>query len=184
MIVRDEKMKTPILETERLMLRPFNINDIQEVFECWQSDPDVARYMMWESSNDIEKAREFIEFEMSMIQGDKWYRWCIVDKKYHTIYGTCLIYYNDEESSWDIAYNLGKKYWGKGYTTEAMKEVINFAAHTLGIKECIAAHAVENPASGRVIEKLGFQFEKEIPYICNGGNIRTTGKLYRLVITK
>ena len=48
------------------------------------------------------------------------------------IIGTCLIFYNedDEESHWDISYNLGKQYWGKGFVTEAMKEVMHFAERT------------------------------------------------------
>ncbi|MCF2641954.1 GNAT family N-acetyltransferase [Roseburia hominis] len=61
--------------------------------------------------------------------------------------GTCLIYFKDEEKNWDISYNLGKKYWGKGYVTEAMTEVIRYAVEVLHMEECIAVHAVENPAN-------------------------------------
>ena len=171
---------TPILRTERLVLRPFTNDDVKEVFRCWQSDPDVSRYMMWESSDDIKDTQEFIDFELEMIENDGWYRWAITDKDNGTIYGTCLIYFNDEEGCYDISYNLGKKYWGKGYITEAMKTAMEYAISTLGFHNYIAAHAVENPASGNVITKLGFKFEKEIPYICNGGNIKTTGRQYRL----
>jgi ribosomal-protein-alanine N-acetyltransferase len=49
----------------------------------------------------------------------------------------------------------------------------------LEIKECIAVHAIENPASGRVIQKLEFCYEKEIPFECNGSTITTKGKYYR-----
>lgn len=180
--MEDIKLKTPSLITDRLVLRIFTADDVREVFDCWQSDADVARYMMWESSNDIEKAREFIDFELSMIENDKWYRWCIADKESGTIYGTCLVYFNDEENCWDISYSLGKKYWGNGYITEAMKKAMDYTTNTLGIKEYIASHAIQNPASGKVIEKLGFQYEKDIPYICNGGKIHTMGKFYRLLI--
>ena len=48
-------MRTPILETDRLILRPFREDDVTDVFECWESDPDVAKYMFWTSHNDIEK---------------------------------------------------------------------------------------------------------------------------------
>ncbi|MBQ7065890.1 MAG: GNAT family N-acetyltransferase [Lachnospiraceae bacterium] len=51
-------MNTPILETERLLLRPFEKEDAKDVFECWESDSDVAKYMFWTSHNDIEKTRE------------------------------------------------------------------------------------------------------------------------------
>ncbi|MDO5521091.1 MAG: GNAT family N-acetyltransferase [bacterium] len=180
MMIGVDAMKTPVLETERLTLRRFTRNDVQEVFDCWQSDPDVSRYMMWESSKEIEKAREFIDYELTMIDSDTWYRWCITKKESGTIIGTCLIYFNEEEKCWDISYNLGKKYWGVGYTTEAMKAAMDFAIHSLKVHEFVAAHAIENPASGRVIRKLGFHYEGEIEYICNGGNIHTTGKKYRL----
>ncbi len=175
-------MRTPLIETKRLQLRTFVLEDAQEALECWESDPEVARYMMWQSHNDIEKTRGFMQREISKIDNEEWYRWCITDKSTNEIMGTCLIYWNDEENCWDIAYNLGRKYWGKGYTTEAMKAVMEFAINTLHVKEVIATHAIENPASGKVIEKLGFVYEREVEYICNGGTIHTTGKQYRLTM--
>ena len=51
-------MDTPILETERLLLRPFCSNDATGVFECWKSDAEVAKYMFWYSHNDISKTKE------------------------------------------------------------------------------------------------------------------------------
>ena len=64
-----------------------------------------------------------------------------------------------------------------------MTEVIRYAVDVLHIEECIAVHAVENPASGNVIKKLGFVFEKEVPYECNGGEIVTTGRFYRYKVS-
>jgi ribosomal-protein-alanine N-acetyltransferase len=68
---------------------------------------------------------------------------------------------------------------GKGYISEAMNAVMNYAVKELKIKECIAVHAKENVVSGRVIEKLGFVYEKDVPYECSGGEIKTIGKYYR-----
>ena len=73
-------MKTPILETDRLILRPFCIEDAQEVFECWESDPEVAKYMFWTSHNDINKTINWIKKELSKIDSDDWYRWAILSK--------------------------------------------------------------------------------------------------------
>ena len=80
------------------------------------------------------------------------------------IIGTCLIFYNedDEESHWDISYNLGKQYWGKGFVTEAMKEVMHFAERELGMKECVTSYAKVNRGSANVLHKLGFVEEAEI----------------------
>lgn len=175
-------MNTSVLETERLILRPLKVDDVQEVFDCWMQDEDVCRYMHWHSTDDINVAQYFVDYEVSMIDSDKWFRWVIADKESKVLYGTCLIYFNEDEDCWDIAYNLGKQYWGKGYATEAMKKVMEFGVQTIGVKEVIAAHAIENPASGKVITKLGFKYEKDIPYDCNGGEIHTTGKQYRFII--
>ena len=64
-----------------------------------------------------------------------------------------------------------------------MTEVIRYAVEVLHMEECIAVHAVENPASGKVIEKLEFVFEKEVPYECSDGEIVTMGRFYRYKVT-
>ena len=89
-------MKTPILETDRLILRPFKEEDAIEVFECWESDPDVAKYMFWTSHNDIEKTKEWILFELGQIKKDDWYRFAVVLKETNELIGTALIYYEEE----------------------------------------------------------------------------------------
>lgn len=173
-------MRTPVLETERLILRPFQSEDAQEVFECWESDPEVAKYMFWSSHNDINKTIGWVEEEISKIESDQWYRWAFVSKTSGELLGTGLIYYEEEYNKFEIAYNLGKKAWGYGYTTEAMQEVIRFAKEELGIKEIMGRHAKENPASGNILEKLGFSYTEAIPYECNKGNNIYEGKEYIL----
>ena len=175
-------MKTPILETERLLLRPFKSSDAKAVFDCWESDPDVAKYMFWSSHNDIEKTKEWIDFEIGQIDKDDWYRFALVLKDTGELIGTGLIYYEDEVSCWEIGYNLGKKYWDKGYTTEAMKRVIEFATEELKLSQIVGRYAKENPASGRVMSKLGFKYEKDIPYECNNGAVKREGIQCRLLI--
>jgi GNAT superfamily N-acetyltransferase len=104
-------------------------------------------------------------------------------KETKELIGTALVYYEEEVQCWEIGYNLGKKYWGKGYTTEAVKRVIEFARE-LGIMEIVGRYAKENPASGRVMEKLGFQYEKDIPYECNNGSVMREGVQCRLHMVK
>ncbi len=175
----DPRGETTVIETERLTLRPIRESDAYEIFDCWMQDKDVSRYMCWKASDDIGDAKRFVEYELDQLENEQWNRWIVEDKN-SGIIGTCLIFYNTEESSWDISYNLGKKYWGFGYTTEAMKAVIQYAKSVLHVTTCIAVHAVENPASGKVLCNLGFVYEKDVPYECSGGEIQTTGKYYRL----
>ena len=60
---------------------------------------------------------------------------------------------------------------------------MEYATNELKINECIAIHAVENPESGRVIQKLGFKYEKDVPYVCNDRKIKTVGKYYKFVVS-
>lgn len=176
-------MKTPRIETNRLLLREIQETDINDIFSCWMQDEDVSRYMWWKASCDIAETQSFVRFEMEKIENEKWNRWIIVLKETGKIIGTCLVFYNedDDESHWDISYNLGKQYWGNGYITEAMKEVIWFAENELGMEECVTAYAKVNTGSANVLHKLGFIDEAEIPYECSGGDIITEGILCRYV---
>lgn len=174
-------MKTPILETERLTLRPFQADDAVNVFECWESDPDVAQYMFWTSHNDIEKTKEWIAFELGQVEKDDWYRFAIVLKDTSELIGTALIYFEEEVECWEIGYNLGKAYWGKGYATEAMVKVIDFAREQLNITQIVGRYAKENSASGNVMSKLGFKYEKDIPYECNDGAVKREGIQCRVI---
>lgn len=176
----DKRVKTPILETERLILRPFCMEDARDVFQCWESDPDVAKYMFWESHNDINKTIDWVKKELSKINADDWYRWAILLKETGELLGTGLIYVDEHYGKFEIAYNLGKKAWGFGYTTEVMQEVIKFAKEELKIKEIMGRHAKENLSSGRILEKLGFKYVKDIPYECNRGKNLYEGKEYVL----
>lgn len=145
-------MNTPILATERLILRPFKENDAINVFELGQ------------------------------IEKPDWYRFAIVLQDTEELIGTALIYYEEEVECWEIGYNLGKKYWNKGYTTEAMKRILDFAKEQLKLSQIVGRYAKENPASGNVMEKLGFKYEKDIPYECNDGTVMRQGIQCRLIL--
>ena len=175
-------MITPKLETDRLILREIHSDDVETTFNCWLQDNDVSQYMWWKASDDIAEAQKFVEFELQQLENEKWKRWIIVLKETKEVIGTCLVFYNDDENHWDISYNLGKNFWGKGYITEAMKAVMKFAETELGMKECITSYAKLNTNSANVLHKLGFKDEKEISYECGGGDIITEGILCRYVV--
>ncbi len=173
-------MNTPTLETERLILRPFCISDAQEVFDCWESDPDVAKYMFWCSHDDIEKTKEWLEFEIGQIPSDTWFRWAVTEKTTGALLGTGLIYLEPEYDLFEVGYNFGKRYWGQGLATETMQAIIGFTKDVLHVKEIVGRCAKENPSSGNVMKKLGFRYCKDIPYEANEGKTHYEGLEYRL----
>ena len=135
--------------------------------------------MLWNASDDREDARHFVEEEIKQINSDSWYRWIIILQETRQLIGTCLLYDNFAENSWDISYNLAYCFFKHGYMEEAMKEVMRFAFQQLGIQSCIAICAQENMPSRKLIERLGFQFVKEVDYSYGHQKI-TTGYYYRL----
>lgn len=66
---------------------------------------------------------------------------------------------NDIDQLGELSYCLSRKYWGKGLVTEAGRAVLNFAFHEVGFNRLEAFHAVANPASGGVMQRLGMRFE-------------------------
>lgn len=157
-------MNTPVLTTERLILIPVAADDIKPIFDCWMQDEDVSRYMYRHASDDIEETEKLVKYELENLDNKLWNRWITVTKSERELIETCLVYFNSEENNRNISYNPGKKYWGRGYATEAMTKVLEYAANLLKMKECIAIHTDENTASERVIKKLGFICEKTVPF--------------------
>lgn len=173
-------MNTPILETERLRLRPFRAEDAQAVFDCWASDPEVAKYMFWISQRDVSETEEWLKTELSKLSSDTWFRWAVEDRLTAELYGTALVYFEPAYGEFEIGYNLGWKHWGRGYATEAMRAVVDFAKNTLKVRELVARCAKENPASENVMKKLGFEYCKDIPYWASEDTVLYEGVEYRL----
>ncbi len=145
--------KEPILETERLVLRPLIVDDAEAVFE-WTSDPRVAKYMSYPRHTDI---CQTIEWLKSTYDEENEWNWAFILKDENKIIGS--IGPNIEmKEYWGIGYNIHYDYWHKGYCTEAMKAIIDFAHNHLSVDKICSEHAVDNPRSGRVMEKCGLKF--------------------------
>ena len=149
-------MKTPILETERIILRPLKVSDAQTIFNNWTSDPEVAKYMRWNTHKSVKETKEWLSYTRKNIKSDKMYDWGFILKETGIISGSGGLYYNEEYKMLEIGYCLMREHWGKGLATEAAKAMVDFALNELKQTKLYVKHAAENTASGRIIEKLGF----------------------------
>ncbi len=154
-------MKTPILETERLILRPITVADAEEIYTNWASDPDVAIYMTWSAHPNVEVTKGWLTEVEKGLDSDTGYDWCFVRKSDNKIIGSGGIYYNEKQGCFDIGYNTMKECWHQGYTTEAAGAMVEFAIETLKQTKLCAYHAKPNPNSGKVMEKLGFCYVQD-----------------------
>lgn len=143
-----------IIKTERLLLRPLVKSDAEDVFE-WVGDPIVNRYMPYSLYQDVSQVERWIE---SLEDDKNEFAFCLQDTG--KVIGAGSVSYNPERNAYELGYNLNRAYWGKGYATEASKAMIQWAYTNLNVRNFFARHANANKASGKVILKCGFQFEK------------------------
>ncbi len=169
-------MKTPILETERLILRPLQntLQEAQHIFSAWTSDKEVAKYMRWSVHKSVSDTAEWLLLEEKNIDSDN-YNWGFVLKETGELIGAGGLVFVQEHSCYELGYNLMRKQWGKGLATEAARRILLFAQEELHQKSMFCCHAAQNTASENIILKLGFKrvgtatyekFDKSEKYEC------------------
>ncbi|MFZ5969069.1 MAG: GNAT family N-acetyltransferase [Bacillota bacterium] len=148
------------VETERLLLRRFAINDAEEMFTNWANDRDVCKYLRWAQHEDLEETKAVINRWLDSYDKSSFYLWAITSKENGELIGSIgLFVVNESDLCGDVGYCIGKKYWGRGIAAEALKAVLNFAFINVGFNRIETYHSVNNPASGRVMQKCGMTFE-------------------------
>ena len=146
-------MNSRTIETERLLLRPLTLEDASDVFE-WTGDPVVNRFMPYPVHPNVETTKVWI----SQIDPDT-NEFCFSLKTTGKVIGSGSIHQEDD-GRYALGYNLNRQYWGMGYATEAARGMIKWAYEHLNARDFKACHATANTASGNVLGKCGFQFEK------------------------
>lgn len=171
-------MKTPVMETERLTLRPLTVGDAKAVFEGWACDQEVARYMRWNLHKNIEETKEWLESEEAAAMGEDVFNWGFMLKENQSLIGCGGLIFSQEHQMYEIGYNLVRDCWGKGFATEAAKRIVEYAKGELNVGQLFATHAVDNVASAKVIEKIGFTYQKEGTYSSFDGSRTFQSKEY------
>lgn len=148
----------PTLYTERLILRPHTIWDADELQKII-NDKDIASttlnvphpYTLEDALDFLSKREESYE-ETGSPQ-------FAITKKDETIIGGIGLSLRREYESAELGYWIGKTYWGKGYCTEAAFTVLKYGFAIMGLNRIYATHFTRNPASGRVMQKIGMKHE-------------------------
>ena len=153
---------TPTLETKRLLLRKFELSDAQDVYD-YAKNPEVPKYATWEAHKSIEDAISYIEFVRSRYENNEAGEWGIVLKSSGKLIGAiAFVHFEAQNSCGEIGYALSYDHWNSGIMTEAAKRIIRFAFEDMGINRVFAIHAVENPASGKVMQKANMAYEGQL----------------------
>ena len=152
----------PIVEIERLLLRPVTLDDAEAMF-AYASDKDNTRYTFLTNQSLEETKNNIAQFYLVNPLG----RWGIELKSNGQFIGTIDLHKIDPVlKKAAIGYIINKKYWNQGLTTEANRAVIELAFEKIGMNKLVALHDKDNPASGKVMEKSGMHFSHVEPYAC------------------
>lgn len=151
---------TRYIETERLILRRFELSDAQAMFDNWASDGEVTKYLTWPTHSDVSVTRRILMEWVPQYAKDDCYRWAIVLKENGSqpIGSIDVVRWYENGESPEIGYCMGKRWWHRGIMTEALGAVIDFLFDQVELQRIEARHDTNNPHSGGVMRKCGMTF--------------------------
>jgi RimJ/RimL family protein N-acetyltransferase len=151
-----------IIETNRLVLRLLQIEDLDELF-LFYSDPDVIKFIP-DAPRTYSEVRKELEWFLNGHPADpRLGLWATIHKETGRFIGRCglLPWRIDETDEVEVAFALAKEFWGQGLGTEAAQGILDYALRNLGLKRLVCLIEQENQASIKVAMKIGMSFEKE-----------------------
>jgi RimJ/RimL family protein N-acetyltransferase len=149
-----------VIETERLVLRTFTIDDAPLIFAL-NRDPEVTRFT-FDPVTSMEQAQ--LVLEKTILPQYKLYqygRWAVHQRSDLEFAGWCGLKSRPEQNEIDLGYRFRRKCWGMGYATEAALASIHYGFTELGLNRIVGRAVVDNHASVRVLEKCGMQYVGE-----------------------
>jgi len=151
---------TRTLETERLILRRFVVEDAQAMYDNWASDPEVTRFLTWPPHGSAQLTKQLLEDWVKQYENKAYYNWVIELKETGDVIGNIsVVKLNEAVESGDMGYCMSRAFWGRGIMPEALKAVIKYLFEEVGLNRIAACHDVNNPKSGRVMDKAGMKLE-------------------------
>ncbi|HCW53330.1 MAG TPA: N-acetyltransferase [Clostridium sp.] len=152
---------TKTLETKRLILRKFTMEDAEPMYKNWASDESVVKYLTWPAHSSIEVSKSVIEGWIGNYSRKDYYQWAIILKENGSEpigcigVNTC----DDVISMAHIGYCLSRHWWHKGIMSEALQCVMDFLFEKVGMNRIESRHDPRNPHSGDVMKKCGMKYE-------------------------
>lgn len=151
---------TQTLETKRLILRPFTIDDVPAMYKNWASDDAVTKFLTWPTHTSTNTTKTLLTDWVNNYTKPDYYQWAIVLKDINEAIGSIsIVHINEDIDMVEIGYCIGQNWWHQGITSEALAAVIPFCFEKLGANRIQARHDANNPNSGKVMAKCGMTYE-------------------------
>jgi len=151
-----------IIQTNRLYLRELTVTDAEN-FYLLNLDEEVIKYTGDKAFESIDKAKEFLE-NYNPYKKYGYGRWAVIDKSNEEFLGWCGLKYSEELQEVDLGFRFFKKYWNKGFASEAALACINHGFKELNLQKIVGRAMELNSASIRVLEKVGMKYISTIDF--------------------
>jgi ribosomal-protein-alanine N-acetyltransferase len=154
-----DTLTQPTLETPRLVLRPFALADAPHIRELAGAVEIADTTLSIPHPYPEGAAAEWIALHGEMYARGAAANWAIVPKEDGVLAGAIGLVLTREHARAELGYWVGVPFWGKGYCTEAAREVVRFAFEGLDLARVVACHFSRNPPSGAVMRRIGMRHE-------------------------
>ena len=147
-----------ITTTERLIIREITLDDMQSIFDL-NADSEVVRYTSDPAFKNMEEVADLIENNIRyQYRTYGMGRCAVIDKESGLFMGWCGLKFREGQNETDLGYRFMKKFWGKGYATEAAKAFLTYGFTIKNLERIIGCAIKENIASIEVLKKCGMTF--------------------------
>ena len=151
-----------ILETDRLRLRRLSVDDAEFILRLL-NEPSFIQNIGDRGVRTLEDARAYVlKGPVASYEKFGFGLWLVETKSPDAPIGICGLLKRDVLEDVDIGYALLPEFWSKGYALEAASTVMSYARETLGSHQVLAVVNADNQSSIRLLEKLGFKYERMI----------------------
>jgi RimJ/RimL family protein N-acetyltransferase len=151
-----------VLETERLFLRAFTVNDAEFVLTLL-NEPSFLRYIGDKKVRELEDARQYIlNGPVASYERNGFGLYVVEFRESHTPIGMCGLIKREELPDPDIGFAFLPGFWNKGFAFEAAAAVLQEARERLSLQRVLAITSLDNEASIKVLQRLGLRFESVI----------------------
>lgn len=151
---------TKQINTPRLLLRRFTIEDAPKMYGDWASDEEVTRYLLWTAHKSQEETESLLKSWIEDYKNAAAYLWCIEWKETAEPIGSIGVTKMIEQAQLvELGYFISRRYWHQGIATEAVQAVMDFFFDEVGVNRVESRHDPRNPYSGKVMEACGMRYE-------------------------
>lgn len=146
------------VRTTRLNFRPLEMRD-QEALFAIMSDPEVSQFNRWDVHQSISQTQDYIQAALDLYAQGQYLEWAICQEDRHLIGFFGVVWWLPDYASVELGFSLNRAYWNKGLISEALTALIHWGFAEMNINRFEAQCEINNHASQRVLEKLGWQCE-------------------------